>query len=98
MFHLTQEMLKILMVLTKDPAWAVFIREFKKIRDENVEGALHFFPDPSDMNAQERQTLLRGVAVCLDVLCNAFSDPVSLLEEIVIIEKTEIIKKESNPF
>lgn len=98
MFHLTPEMLKILMVLSKDPAWAVFMQEFKKIRDENVEDALHFTPDPADMNARDRQTLLRGVAVCLDVLCNSFTDPVTLLEEIVLIEKTEALKKESNPF
>lgn len=98
MFNITSEMLKILLVLSKDPVWPVFIQEFKKIRDDNVENVLHFFPDPIDVNARDRQTLFRGVAVALDVLCNAFIDPISLLEEIKIVGKNEELKKESDSF
>jgi type II secretory pathway component PulM len=98
MFTLTQEMLKILLVLSKDSVWPIFIHEFKKIRDENVDDTIHFFPDLADVNARERQTLLRGIAVCLDVLYNAFLDPVSLLEDVKLVENTNQSQKDSNPF
>jgi hypothetical protein len=87
MFNLTKEMLKILLVLSKDPAWPVFLREFKTIRDENVENALHFNPPKNDFNAKQRQDLFRGVAVALDVLYHAFDNPIALLEEIQLAER-----------
>lgn len=98
MFTLTEDMLKILINLGKSDGWPIFLGEFRKIRDENVANAIHFNPDALDANARERQTLLRGVAVCLDVLCNAFSDPITLLEDIKLVEKTEDLKKDLNPF
>jgi AAA+ ATPase superfamily predicted ATPase len=86
---MSANMLKILLILSKDPAWPTFIREFKQIRDDNMEQAVHYNPDPQDFNAKTRQDLFRGIAVCLDVLHNSFNDPVSLLEEINLAERMQ---------
>lgn len=93
MFHLTEEMLKVLMTLNKAEAWPVFLKEFEKIRDDNVSTVIHFDPPRGDLNARTRQDLFRGVAVCLDVLYNAFKDPASILEEIKLIEKTAELQR-----
>lgn len=98
MFHMTPNLLKILISLHSVDGWPAFLKELKKIRDDNIAQNIHFNPDPDDANAGERHAVFRGVAICLDVLYNAFTDPVALLEEIKLSEKTEEKKNPENAF
>lgn len=98
MFHLTPNMFRILIILSKSEVWPQFLEEFKKIRDLKVEEAIHFDPAENDFNARDRQNLFRGMAVACDVFFQSFSDPIKLLEEVQIIEKQAALQKEQNPF
>jgi hypothetical protein len=70
----------------------------QEIKDDQTERIIHFYPESDDVNAQDRLTLLRGIAAGLSVLYHSFSDPIKLLEEIEMIEKQEALKKENSPF
>ena len=98
MFHITPNMLGILISLEKREDWQIFLKEFKQVRDEHVDESLHFVPNMEDFNARQRADILRGIALCLDVLYHAFEDPLKLLEEIRIIGKETEMKKDQNPF
>jgi hypothetical protein len=92
MFNLTENMLKSILSLHNSQergAWVAFIQEMKRLRDDNLSEVLHFVPPRGDMNTRERQDVMRGITICLDVLSHAFEDPVSALEEVRIIGKPE---------
>lgn len=96
MFTLTAKFLMLLIELSKNPAWPAFVNEFKAVEQDIVDQALHFYPDANDFNAKERATLLRGAAIAVTVLANGFKDPIILLEDMKLIEKTEQLKNQSS--
>ena len=102
MFNVTSEMLRTLWALQRHEQvgslWLTFIKEFEKLRDQHRDEAIHFIPSTDDVNSREREDILRGIAITLDVLCHAFEDPMKLLEEIRIIGEETEMKKDQNPF
>jgi hypothetical protein len=94
MFTLTAKFLTLLIELSRNPAWPAFVNEFKNVEQDIIDQALHFYPDANDFNAKERATLLRGAAIAVTVLANGFKDPLNLLEDLKLIEKTEQLKNE----
>lgn len=102
MFSLTSDLLKSITILQSSDqtrgAWIMFIRELQKIRDEHVSESLHFVPSSDDMNASSRKELLRGIAICLDVLVHAFENPMAILESTEKIVKDVARAKESSAF
>ncbi len=78
--------------------WLTFLSEFSKLRDNHRDEAIHFIPSTDDANSREREDILRGIVIALDVLSHAFEDPLKLLEEVRIIGKETEIKKDQNPF
>ena len=102
MFEITSEMLRTLWALQGHEQvgglWLTFIKEFEKLRDQHRDESIHFIPSTDDFNSREREDILRGIVICLDVISHAFSDPLKLLEEIKIIEQQTEINKDQNPF
>lgn len=100
MFNVTADLLKSILILSSSRetagAWTVFTRELGRIRDQHVSENLHFVPSPDDFNASTRKNILNGIAICMDVLSNALTDPTSLLEDLEKA-KAEAEKRKEEP-
>jgi len=87
MIRLTERMLKAIIVLREAPAFGVFCSELEAMSEEMVMGFMSSVPEMSDVNAQKREDITRGISMTLYTLSKCFKNPEEALEHIRIIDK-----------
>ena len=85
MIKLTEPLLHAIISLRNDPAFKVLCRELGTISEEMTAEFMAGIPDPSDVNAQKREDVTRGVVMTLYTLNKCFENPEEALETIRII-------------
>lgn len=69
--------------------WHILTEWMKETLKMHISENLHSFPDTTDVNYRTRKDMNEGIGIALDVLYHLFSDPVSALDDMKIIDKMQ---------
>jgi hypothetical protein len=98
MISFKPEHLQAILSMRTANGWYKLVEMIKELRDLHTENWIHYIPDPADFNSRDRLNVMRGIAICLDIMHHAFADPQLLLEDVKTIEESAQKMNESNPF